>query len=351
MRTGKEYWDLKIEETIELFKTRPEWMGNNDNDYPSGAFIKGLIEDYKPKNMLEIGTAAGWAAYYMLDEATRHNKNAKLTSVDLSSDTLYYTPEKAVGDAFREMNPKFAKNWNLQTGQYAVDFLIKDNEEKYDFVFIDAHHYHPWASLDLLASLPHIKEDAIIVFHDSHLNQIALGLADGFRHPDWINTGQDQHKGPYVLYKLLEDQAVMSYDDITPNAFAIQLKNKEDALSSIYCALNLNWEKCYYDDKTLMEFYSVLLKLVNLTNKYFGKQWAEKMSEVIFNKYEVTESNNNMTGSIFGYINYVTKMNKLSKKLTVYKVMRVITFGNKSRKYKQKIEKINHFRSMLHKAI
>lgn len=351
MRTGKQYWDLKIEETKSLFKTRPNWMENNDNDYPSAAFIRGLIEDYKPKNMLEIGTAAGWAAYYMLDEAVKHNSNTKLTSIDLSTDSLYYTPEKSVGDAFREMKPKFAKNWNLQTGKYAVDYLIDDHKEQYDFVFIDAHHFHPWASLDLLVSLPHIKEGAIVVFHDSHLNQIALGLSDGFRHPSWINTGKDEHKGPYVLYKLLEDQAVMSYDDITPNAFAIKVENKEDLISSIYCALNLNWEKCYYDDKSLMEFYSVLLKVIRLTKKYFGTKWAEKMSDVIFKNYEVIDSSNELKGSIFGYINYITKMNKISKKVIFYKVMSHITFKKRSDKYKEKISKIKYFKKMINKAI
>ena len=96
MKNGREYWNLKIEETKELFAKRPVWMENFDNDFPSAAFIKGLISDYKPENMLEVGTAAGWAAYYMLEEALKYRKNVKLTSIILLNLYIIQREEKSV---------------------------------------------------------------------------------------------------------------------------------------------------------------------------------------------------------------------------------------------------------------
>ena len=98
MKTGKEYWSMKIADTKELFKKRPAWMGGYDADYPSAAFIRGLISDYKPVNMLEVGTAAGWAAYYMLEEAHKYSDVARLTSIDCA-DRVYYDREKEVFEA------------------------------------------------------------------------------------------------------------------------------------------------------------------------------------------------------------------------------------------------------------
>lgn len=295
MKSGKYYWDLKITETEELFKKRPEWMGNYDNDFPSAAFIKGLIKEYKPKNILEVGTAAGWAAYYMLDEAIKYNKNAKLTSVDLD-DRLYYDKSKKIGDAFFETAPELAKNWELKTKTYLVD-LVKDYDKKFDFVFIDACHLQPWASLDFLAVLPFLKKGAIVVFHDVMLNQITLGLQKADRHPDGVVTYKDNLRGAYVIYKCLEDDMVLSYDEITPNIAAIRVTDAEKMLSKIYCALQVEWEEMFNNEVSSMEFYSVLIKHINLVGKHFGSAWAKDFSSILFGHYNVLKEKFNAVTS------------------------------------------------------
>lgn len=284
MNTGKYYWDRKIEETKKIFATRPEWMKNNDNDYPSAAFIKGLIEEYKPKNILEIGTAASWAAYYMLDEAIKYDNNVKLTSID-AFDILYFDNSKKVGAAFFEMKPDFINNWNLKNKTYPIDYLINCNE-KFDFVFIDANHKHPWACLDFLSVLPHLAKNAVVVFHDVNLNQITIGLMSGERHPSGTVNFKDREKGPYILYNTLKDLMTISYDEITPNIAALEVKNVDKMLSKIYCALQVDWERCYQNERDLMFFYTILLKYVNFVEKYFGDEWAEKFAKTFFDKYK-----------------------------------------------------------------
>lgn len=285
MNNGKYYWNRKIEETIKLFSTRPEWMQNYDNDFPSAAFIRGLIEENKPQNLLEIGSASGWSAYHMLEEAVKYNPNVRLTSID-AADSLYFDNTKKVGAAFFEMKPEFIKNWNLKTRTHPIDYL-KNCTEKYDFVFIDADHRHPWASLDFLSVLPHITENACIIFHDVNLNQITLGLMSvGKWCPASVVTNTDHEKGPNILYKVLKDLMTLSYDEATPNVAALQVNDIYKILSKIYYAMQVDWERCYRSEKDLMILYTILIKYVNFIEKYFGCEWAEKFAVTFFSKYK-----------------------------------------------------------------
>ena len=233
MKTGKEYWNLFHKETELLFQTRPSWMGNFDNDLPSAVFIRGLIEEYKPENILEIGTAAGWAAYYMLEEALKHKPNANITSIDFS-EQIYYKPEKKIGAAFKEANPFLYEKWNKITNTTAIEFC-STTSQKFDFVFIDANHTHPWATLDFLSVLPKLTPNAIVVLHDVFLNEIVLGKMPADRHPKGIVCFKNIYKGPHIIYKTLIKDMVLSYDSIAPNCAAIQITNPKTIYKKLLC--------------------------------------------------------------------------------------------------------------------
>ncbi len=286
MKSGKYYWEQKFEETKTLFEQRPEWMKDYDNDIPSAAFIKGLIAEYKPENILEIGAAAGWSAYYILEEALRHC-DAGLTSVDIDT-KLYYAPEKKIGSAFDENNPYFYDKWNLVTKKCSLEYLADCSDKKYDFVFIDASHFHPWAALDFLAVLPFLKEKAVVAFHDVFLNNISLGLRSSFWHPDSCVTAADSNRGPYVLYKFLEDEMTLSYDEHSPNIAALEFSSQkiDKYLRKILYSLKLPWEKIIISQQDTMRFYSLLIRYVNFIEKYFSCEWAEKFSDVIFSSFK-----------------------------------------------------------------
>lgn len=283
MKSGKEYWDLHHDATIELFKTRPQWMENYDNDYPSAVFIRGLIADFKPQNILEIGTAAGWAAYYMTEEALKHNPNAKVTSVDFAK-TLYYSPQKPIGAAFKETAPALYPNWNLKTEMTAIEFA-QDNNEKYDFVFIDACHTHPWAAMDFLAILPLLKDNAVVVFHDVYLNEICLGKKRADRHPDTLPIGKEMQKGPNIVYNIFKDEMTLSYDDITPNCAAMIVTNKEQVLKKIFKALKTPWEYQYTAKKLIEKLMPLYFQFIS---KHFGNKNAKTYERILSTQLKIT---------------------------------------------------------------
>jgi len=280
MKTGKEYWNAHNEDTIKLFKTRPDWMGKYDNDYPSAVFIRGLIENFKPANILEIGTAAGWAAYYMLEEAQKHNKSAKVTSIDLS-DSIYYCHEKPIGAAFKETAPDLYEKWHVKTNITTAAFAL-NNDEKYDFVFIDANHTHPWATLDFIAVLPLLKDNAVVVFHDVFLNEIYLGKRRADRHPD-LPIGEEISKGPNVLYKIFKNQMTLSYDSITPNCAAMLVTNKKQTLHKLFKALNKAWE--YGANTDITTIYNLRPVYTKLISTNFGRKIARKFNKIIVKHY------------------------------------------------------------------
>ncbi len=291
MKYGKYYWEQKFESTKELFSKRPNWMSVYDNDIPSAAFIRGLIEEYKPQNILEIGAAAGWSAYYMLSEALSHN-NSFLTSVDIDS-KLYYASDKPVGAAFYEINPDFKDNWKLVTQKCALEYLSENNGGLYDFVFIDANHYHPWAALDFLSVIPFLKNGAVVVFHDVFLNCISLGLQSSYWHPPL--SGGDSNRGPYILYKLLDDEMVLSYDEFSPNVAALEFdSSKLDVyLSKILYSLYLPWEQVFFTEKECFSFYSLLISYVNFIQKYFSGVWADKFAQALFTSFKALKDSQN----------------------------------------------------------
>lgn len=307
MEKGREYWNLKIDETKSLFQKRPNWMRNFDNDFPSAAFIKGLINEHKPENMLEIGTAAGWAAYYMLEEAHKYSKKAVLTSIDIA-ENIYYAPEKKIGAAFYETAPGLAKFWNLRTNTMPVDYM-SDCGQKFDFVFIDASHFHPWAALDLLVVLPHLAENAVIVFHDVFLNKISKGLMPADRHPDNIVCGKEKFWGPNAVYSAFQEKMILSYDDIAPNCAAIRAC--DISIEKILESLNTKWETGIFDFNGYNKIASVINKILKNLEFTLNEAVILKLEEILkFRLNEAFEAYQRKQQKIIAYVNQKIKGKK-----------------------------------------
>ena len=267
MNNGKNYWDLKIEETKELFKRRPNWMGAYDNDFPSAAFIKGIISEFRPETLLEAGTAAGWAAYYMLEEAHKYSKTATLTSIDIA-EYIYHSSERKIGAAFAQMSSELMKFWDLHTKTTLVDYA-QNCSRKFDFVFIDADHFHPHAVFDLLAAMPILSDNAVIIFHDVFLNKIVKGEMPADRHPYPVVDKNEKFWGPNSIYEAFKEKMMLSYDEIAPNCAAMM--KKEITFDGILVALNKNWEKEIWQNVSSKDLMHTVLKIEKLVKNTFGE--------------------------------------------------------------------------------
>lgn len=125
-------------------------------------FLNGLVRLYQPKNILEIGVAAGGGTCILLN-AVQDRPEAKVTSIDLSR-----APDLA-HMALRHHSGE--ERWTLYPGTDPAD-IIEKLKGPFDLVVLDTAHIHPIESLNFLSVLPFLSPEAIVVLHDINLHVI-----------------------------------------------------------------------------------------------------------------------------------------------------------------------------------
>ncbi len=140
-------------------------------DYPEMgkdqlAFLLGLIKEYRPKKIVEIGVAEGGTTVAILQCLSDLNLETKVISIDLQ-ENVYDDPSKKVGYAAAEYLSMQEKcfDYVLYTGRYAPEWL-KQIGGDIDFLILDTVHRVPGEILDFLACYPFLKKGAVVVLHD-----------------------------------------------------------------------------------------------------------------------------------------------------------------------------------------
>jgi len=128
-------------------------------------FIQQVIQTYKPKKILEIGTASGLTTGFIarfLDQIG----GGHVTSVDISS-RFFGDPSQNVGYLTREIYTGTEVGITIETGRSSLD--LEDLGGPWDLAFIDASHNHPWPTIDTLAVAAHLNGPRIVLHHDLQL--------------------------------------------------------------------------------------------------------------------------------------------------------------------------------------
>lgn len=163
----------KIREKIQKYKCSQMWANQRE-------FLNGIVRKFRPKKIVEIGTAQGGGTSIMLN-AIQDIENAHLYSIDLSS-------SNKIGYCVKDYFPEFLKKWTLFQGDVAAKF-IEQIGNNIDMVFIDSAHFEPGEILDFLIVLPFLKENAIVGFHDIG-NQITSSRTRN----EWA---------PYIIFNMI----------------------------------------------------------------------------------------------------------------------------------------------------
>jgi predicted O-methyltransferase YrrM len=128
-------------------------------------FLTALILRYKPKKVIELGISSGASSVVILN-ALKNTDNATLYSIDYEKQYYRDTSKECgfVVDSYPELN----KNWKKFLGGLACNFLDEIGHN-IDFAFIDTAHINPCEILDFLMVLPYLRDNAVVVFHDTSL--------------------------------------------------------------------------------------------------------------------------------------------------------------------------------------
>lgn len=112
-------------------KSKEEFQGFKEHEYrpiarePSIDFLVELLEQHKPKRILEIGTFIGYSASVMLE-----------TDEDCFVCTIE-KDEKNAKDAVKNLNEQgFAGRFEVVNAD-AMNYLESHQNEKFDFIFLD----------------------------------------------------------------------------------------------------------------------------------------------------------------------------------------------------------------------
>lgn len=173
------------------------------------------------------------------------NGRGTLTGIDISP-TYYLDPARATGAVVTEVLPEHAGRFTLRTGRCA--FEVTKDLGPLDFAFIDGHHKHPWAMLDLIALLPRLKPHAWVALHDVNL----------CRKPSQNHS----NRGPFYLYHMWPGAKLHSTQEPTMIG-AIQMEADPMVHLPLLCEmLHTPWEVALSEAQiaALVSFAEVHLK-------------------------------------------------------------------------------------------
>jgi hypothetical protein len=214
-----------------------------DLNYERGQLLYLLITKLKPKNILEIGTAAGYGTLSMAWAMDDSNLDGKIYTIDPISNSTPISrainnhsgkgPEIktiSVNEIWENVaKPEWLKKIIPVRG-YSGEVLNKEKFPKFDFIFIDGAHFFDGVKHDFFASLNHANDDFSILF-DDYANRESYG----------IKKLIDEDISKKITVKMIKTDTKNNLEKI------IDLKDKEYGM----CFLQNNVE-----NSNLLEIYS-----------------------------------------------------------------------------------------------
>lgn len=196
-------------------------------------FLYNIIKTFNPKNIVEIGVASGWSSSIILkavNELMLSNPNADYQFRGIDTDTkCYYDRSLEIGYAIDEVLPVEAYKGQILSRSNGV-FAMEDEcvPREVDLIFIDANHKHPYPAIDLLVSLPFLKDNGVVVLHDTNL--------------PLINQDFPSHGAKY-LFEAIETQfrfncPATRQDNEISNMGAFVLSDRERLVKEIGAAID-----------------------------------------------------------------------------------------------------------------
>lgn len=135
-------------------------------DKKEHGFICGLIREYKPQKVLEVGVAGGGTTAVIMNCLNEFCPNAGMYSVDISSE-CYKKKGKQTGfqmDAVKNFLPNINNHIFLLGKE--LPCVIEQIGGDIDFLVLDTVHVMPGEFLDFICALPFLKDGAVVVLHD-----------------------------------------------------------------------------------------------------------------------------------------------------------------------------------------
>ena len=219
------------------------------------AFLCGLIKEYKPQKIVEIGVAAGGTSSVILNCISLLGLETEMYSIDLSP-YYYRDRSKKTGyltDEYKELAQErggMKTAHILYTGRYAVECL-EEIGEGIDLLILDSSHFLPDEILDFLACYPFLKRGSIVALHDLVLD---------------LQTAHSEYRATKVLFDAVTAAKILDFGDLNLGAFQIT-SNTITCLEDVFFSLVTNWG--YKPENRMLELYKNFYRL-HFSEKQLG---------------------------------------------------------------------------------
>ena len=227
-------------------------------------YLNGMVRKFKPKKLVEIGVSGGGTSALMLN-AIKDMPDAKLYSIDRYVN-WYRGEGKKSGWAIEERFSELMNKWTFYTGVNTAEVIEKIGNN-IDFAYIDTVHKCPGEMINFLEILPFLKEEAIVVLHDTYMNFLANYIYD----KKIINYSNNQ-----LLCYIRGELILPSYGNevFSRNIGGLKLyKNQKNYLKQYFLALGTQWVYMPEENdlKILRDFYI----------KYYGEKLVEIYDDAV----------------------------------------------------------------------
>ena len=284
-----EFVDSNDEENKVLARLDDYYIEFSEMTKQECQFLNSLILRNKPVKILELGVSAGGSSVILLN-AIKENEKAKLYSIDYLNH--WYKDQGCKTGFVLDKYPELKTKWKLFTGALALAFLDQIGDD-IDFIFIDTMHVNPGEILDFLMALPFLKENAMVVFHDTKL---FTDLDETDRHSQiWFAFANTNNLLMSTVYgkkylpvggectwiNLPFKKIDMNIPKVTgsklhfPNIGGIAIdKNTRSRIFEIFNLLTLQWLYLPNDDE--------LVEITEFFSKYYDPLLVNHFKEIIF---------------------------------------------------------------------
>lgn len=229
------------------------------------AFVCGLIKEFKPKKILEVGVAAGGTTAIILNCISILGLDAEVYSVDTSA---YYYRDKSKKTGYLAQECKQYLNNTVKHKMYTGGVLpeyIDEIGSDIDLLILDTVHKLPGEILDFLVCFPYLKNGSIVVLHDIILNQLGRSAC--------IDSYATK-----VLLTSVTGEMIMCKGDDTPwispgiGAFLITDDTRK-YIASVFSALTITWN--YIPESKHVELYR------NCIQKHYENELLEAFDDAV----------------------------------------------------------------------
>lgn len=216
---------------IELYTKPGEILKKTSEQYcemteAEHGFLCGMIRSFVPQKTVEIGVAGGGTTAVIMQCLNEVNPDAKMYSGDINQE-CYRRKGKSTGyqlEELKEYLPNY-KNHTFYLGSVLPQYIERIGND-IDFAILDTTHAMPGEILDFLCLLPYLKENAVVVLHDTALNL----------------TRSEKSFATKILLDTVTGEKYYNYKERILNIAAFRaVKETFDHAADVFSALSVSW--------------------------------------------------------------------------------------------------------------